>query len=113
MHPTTTREGGAPDFTTAHPCPSYCRLPVGHHVDSIHGELDDVEALHSRAHSGPQFGDLLAGGAVEFTAEPGAFEASVTLRVGAAASLDFADPLDLRLLAHHAVRAADWLEAQA
>ena len=58
-----------------------------------------------------QFGLYLAGGSQEYADKPGRFEASVTLSVEVGA-VDFGDPLDLRLLAHHATVAAEWLEAQ-
>ena len=98
-------------FTTTDPCPDYCNLTPGHDVDSIHGEIDDPAAQRSRGHGDVAFGALLAGGSEEFTDQPGTFEASVHLSIRTE-SLDFADPLDLRLLAHHATVAAEWLEAQ-
>lgn len=111
MHPITAAEGVAHNFTTAHPCPPYCSLPAGHDVDSVHGEIDDPAAQRSRGHGDVPFGALLSGGSQEFADQPGMFEAGVTLSIRTE-SLDFADPLDLRLLAHHATVAAEWLEAQ-
>lgn len=99
------------NFTTTDPCPDYCTLTPGHDVDSIHGEIDDPSAQRSRGHGDVPFGLLLSGGSQEFTDQPGTFEAGVTLSIRTE-SLDFADPLDLRLLAHHATVAAEWLEAQ-
>lgn len=101
------------NFTTSDPCPAYCTLTPGHDVDSIHGEIDDPAAQRSRGHGDVKFGQLLAGGSQEFTDNPGTYAHSVMLTVdNAAGALDFADPLDLRLLAHHATVAAEWLEAQ-
>ncbi|WP_341241246.1 hypothetical protein [uncultured Nocardioides sp.] len=100
-----------PNFTTTDSCPPYCTLEPGHRVDNIHGEIDDPTALRSRGHGDVQFGALLAGGSQEYADKPGRFDASVTLSAGLG-SLDFADPLDLRLLAHYATVAAEWLEAQ-
>ena len=102
----------APTFTMTDLCPNYCKLPTGHDVDSIHGDPDDPSATRSRGHGDVRFGPLLAGGSEEFADQPGTFEPSVTLSISAVSSLDFADPLDLRLLAHHATVAAEWLEAQ-
>ncbi len=92
------------DVFGAVPCPDWCTLTPGHPAS-----LDHVDGRTSRGHGGANFGRFLDAGADEFSDDPGRLAHVVQLHADAE---NITDPADLRLLAHHAEQAADWLEAQ-
>lgn len=100
-----------PDPLAGVACPSWCTLPTGHGVDSVHADYRG-----SRDHRGPDFGPsmtaleavILTGCAREFTDAPGVLSYAVYLD---AEPVTINKPSNLLNLAEQAIAAAQWLEA--
>lgn len=91
-----------PEFTVAHPCPSYCSLDPGHPADH------DRWGRPCREHGGPllQFGEYLTAGAHEYLEAPGLFLPSVQLH---AEAVELRAPEALLELSRQLLSAAEWL----